>query len=154
MLVHKVIPEHSCYAHLFICYLWLCLPYNDRVVVTETTWPTKVKIFTIWPLEKCVPTRAPGPSPSCVWAFWDWKWMNSKMNPRDRQLSWKATQWSFYPNWYLWQMFLLLVQSKAMMSPDVPQLQRRLREGQSSPLYGATFSVTQSPTSIPSFTLQ
>ena len=48
-VVNKVLLAHS-YAHLFMYYLCLLPYHNNRVVVTETVWPTKPKIliFTIW----------------------------------------------------------------------------------------------------------
>ena len=46
--------------HYFMFCLWLRLHYNDKVmqsndrVRTETIWPTKPKIFTIWPFTETV----------------------------------------------------------------------------------------------------
>ena len=45
--IYMCVSEHS-HTHFLVCCLWLCTPYNDRVVVTETTRP-KVKLCTIWP---------------------------------------------------------------------------------------------------------
>ena len=49
MSINKVLLEHS-HAYPFTYYLWLlCTKRQSWVVATETVWPAKPKIFTLWP---------------------------------------------------------------------------------------------------------
>ena len=47
--------------HLSVCHLWLLSSDNgSRAVLTETVWPSKLKIFTLWSFTESLPTPGLG----------------------------------------------------------------------------------------------
>lgn len=58
--INKVLSEHS-HTLLYIQPMAFTLQQRSRLVITETGWPTKPKIFTICPLQKKPTDFSPDP---------------------------------------------------------------------------------------------